>query len=219
MVVWPSRRCARAWRYGIMDALKRSVAWSEYVGSCTPLRRIASTTIRAPQGGIVMPRGVYLHKATGITHLSERPCTQCGKVFVARVKDRPNRGKFCSRRCVNRSRMVPIHDRFWEKVNKDGPIPEYRPDLGPCWLWTGSNNNRGYGQIFGEIIEGHTKMKFAHIVSYKETNGEVPAGLEIDHLCRVRHCVNPAHLEAVTRSTNVRRGIGPTASYAIRRAP
>jgi len=61
----------------------------------------------------------------------------------------------------------------------------------------GTLNNYGYGMY---------KDKLAHRVAYIETNGEFPPGLVADHLCRVRHCVNPAHIEAVSIAENVRRG-------------
>lgn len=69
-----------------------------------------------------------------------------------------------------------------------------------CWLWTGSKNNKGYAQL-GD--NGRTRS--AHRVSYELFKGEIPAGLQLDHLCMVRHCVNPEHLEAVTQSVNMRR--------------
>lgn len=53
-------------------------------------------------------------------------------------------------------------------------------------------------------------MLSAHRVAYELTRGPIPAGMEIDHLCRVRSCVNPDHLEAVTRGENLRRGRGKT---------
>jgi hypothetical protein len=94
-----------------------------------------------------------------------------------------------------------LAERFWPKVDKDGPIPTYRPDLGRCWLWTGSGNGRGYGQIG----EGNRNL-YAHRVAYELAIGPIPIGKQIDHLCRVRNCVNPAHLEAVTQKENVERG-------------
>lgn len=93
--------------------------------------------------------------------------------------------------------------RFWSKVDKDGAIPSDRPDLGPCWEWTGARAGTGYGSI-----RQYNRARPAHIVSWEYANGSVPEGRELDHLCRVRHCVNPSHLEPVTRLTNVRRGRG-----------
>jgi len=80
----------------------------------------------------------------------------------------------------------------------------------PCWLWTGAKKNGGYGFIWvprepgGKVREGYQRS--AHVLIYEHVNGPVPGGLELDHLCRVRHCVNPAHLEAVTHAENVKRG-------------
>lgn len=96
--------------------------------------------------------------------------------------------------------------RFWAKVNKNGPAPQDRPDLGPCWLWTASVV-RGYGSIGSGGRRGKTLA--AHRVSYEIHKGELPTGHahHLDHLCRVPRCVNPDHLELVTAGENVRRGV------------
>lgn len=77
-------------------------------------------------------------------------------------------------------------------------IPE--PNSG-CWLWTGTVNPGGYG-----CVGFHKKTRGAHKVSYLLKHGTIPDGMDLDHLCRVRSCVNPDHLEPVTRSENLRRG-------------
>ena len=71
-----------------------------------------------------------------------------------------------------------------------------------CWLWTGTTNPGGYGAVG---FMGRTRS--AHRVSYELAKGPIPAGLDLDHKCRVRCCVNPDHLEPVTRSENLRRGL------------
>jgi len=85
-------------------------------------------------------------------------------------------------------------------------IPE--PNTG-CVLWTASLTKYGYGQIgIGR------DMKRAHRVAYELAKGPIPQGLEIDHLCRVRSCINPDHLEAVTKRENILRGYGTHAIHA-----
>lgn len=99
-------------------------------------------------------------------------------------------------------------ERFWKKVNKNGPTSEQRPELGPCWLWRGRPNRHGYGRF------GHDgRVDLAHRVAYELLVGPIPAGFEPDHLCRVPSCVKavadehgPAHLEAVTHAENMQRG-------------
>lgn len=92
------------------------------------------------------------------------------------------------------------HNRLLSKVNKDGPLPPRRPELGPCWLWTSPGSAGGYGSFY---FRG--KQWLAHRAAYTILVGEIPAGLTIDHLCSVRSCVRPHHLEAVTLRENLRR--------------
>lgn len=96
--------------------------------------------------------------------------------------------------------------RFDAKVDKTGD----------CWLWTGTRIDAGYG-----VVHRNGKRLYAHRVAYEDAIGPIPVGLVIDHLCRVKRCVRPEHLEPVTQAENVRRGIGPTAvnsgkTYCIR---
>jgi hypothetical protein len=95
-----------------------------------------------------------------------------------------------------------VRVRFWAKADKAGPLPDHRPDLGPCWDWTGAVDKRsGYGRF---RIEGRTRQ--AYKVAWWLEVGTVPDGLDLDHLCRRRICVRPSHLEPATRSQNIRRG-------------
>ena len=89
--------------------------------------------------------------------------------------------------------------RFWPKVNKTET----------CWLWTGAKSSAGYGQI-----SDRGRALYAHRLAYEWLVTPIPEGLVIDHLCRVRHCVNPDHLEPVTQAENVRRGETGAASSA-----
>ena len=93
------------------------------------------------------------------------------------------------------------HERFWRKVNTDGPIPIHRPELGKCWQWEAGKTKRGYGLFY---LDG--TMRYAHRISYEMHIGNIPKNLELDHLCRFHGCLNPNHLEVVTHAENVRRG-------------
>lgn len=92
--------------------------------------------------------------------------------------------------------------RFWMRVDKTTS-----PD--GCWLWTGSLTEKGYGNV-----KLNKRLVGVHRLAYQWAKGPIPEGLQIDHLCRVRHCVNPDHLEAVTLKVNVLRGVGITAMQA-----
>lgn len=69
------------------------------------------------------------------------------------------------------------------------------------WEWLGELKTTGYGRFWNGTIE-----IYAHRFSYELYVGEIPEGLFIDHLCRVRSCVNPEHLEPVTTAENLKRG-------------
>ena len=86
---------------------------------------------------------------------------------------------------------VMLPDRIQDKI---------MPVVDGCWLWNGGLSTSGYGTVYHN---GRTRR--AHRVIWEMRVGEVPGGLEFDHLCRVRCCVNPDHLELVTRSENIRR--------------
>lgn len=98
-----------------------------------------------------------------------------------------------------------MEERFWAKVNLLGPVPDFAPHLGPCWLWTAGLMKGAYGSFVVDTATHTTDG--AHRVSYQLTRGEIPDGMQIDHLCRVVACVNPAHLEVVTQEENVRRAV------------
>lgn len=83
-------------------------------------------------------------------------------------------------------------ERFWDKVKKTET----------CWLWTAALSLDGYGRF---QLDGGPRL--AHRVAYQLQVGPIPEGLQLDHLCRVRNCVNPAHLEPVSHQENCARGI------------
>jgi hypothetical protein len=94
--------------------------------------------------------------------------------------------------------MLSVSDinRFLAKVDK----------ADECWLWTARKNYKGYG-----MFRLGSRVPYAHRVAYEHYVGPIPEGLQLDHICRVRHCVNPDHLEPVTNAENALRGEGPTA--------
>ena len=76
-----------------------------------------------------------------------------------------------------------------------------RVDSTGCWLWT-AGLNMGYGRYHVREC-GKSVKKYAHRITFEETFGPIPPGLQIDHVCRVRRCVNPFHLRAVTQKENI----------------
>ena len=88
---------------------------------------------------------------------------------------------------------MPIAVRFFRHVAATGNACE-------CWLWSGDTARSGYGRF-----RVARKLLAAHRVSYEILVGDIPPGLQLDHLCEVRGCVNPWHLEPVTQAENIRR--------------
>lgn len=84
---------------------------------------------------------------------------------------------------------------------------EPEPNSG-CWIWVGHRNSTGYGACLRD-----RKKVPAHRVIYERYRGPIPAELEADHKCRNRPCVNPDHIEPVTRRENVRRGVSPASRH------
>ena len=91
------------------------------------------------------------------------------------------------------------------------PLEDYiekEPNSG-CWLWTAHVDRLGYGHV----TRGGQNQR-VHRVMYELAKGPIPEGLTIDHLCRVRSCVNPEHMEPVTQRVNVLRGEANAAKNA-----
>lgn len=91
---------------------------------------------------------------------------------------------------------LPTEQRFWGRVEKTDS----------CWNWigAGASNPQNYGRF--QPVLGDRRLVPAHVWAYEQLVGSVPSGLQLDHLCRNRHCVNPTHLEVVTCGENLLRG-------------
>lgn len=99
---------------------------------------------------------------------------------------------------------TPLPDLFWAKV----------VDNGDCWLWTGGTGRAGYG------VYKHDGWKQpAHRLAYEDLRAPIPAGLVLDHLCKVPACVNPWHLEPVTQRVNVQRSWPATKAHCANGHP
>lgn len=96
--------------------------------------------------------------------------------------------------------------RFWSKVNRSGGTAHHDDPLstatGECWVWTGSTAVDTYVRF-----QVHGKWHQGHRIAYRDFGGKIDDGLKLDHLCRNKRCVNPAHLEPVSQIENVQRGI------------
>lgn len=94
---------------------------------------------------------------------------------------------------------------FTSKLSRDALLAKFNAkrdvQAGGCWLWTGMIDHGGYGML----SPAHNEHHKSHRLAYELFIGPIPNGLTIDHLCRVRACCNPRHLEAVTNATNLRR--------------
>lgn len=104
----------------------------------------------------------------------------------------------------------PLAERFWEKVDRDGPVS--REELGRCWIWTAARNVHGYGKIGvpGSVIVG------AHRVAWGLERGPIPAGLWVLHRCDNPPCVRIDHLFLGTALDNNRDSASKGRSAAHR---
>lgn len=124
------------------------------------------------------------------------PCAHCGKPVTKsasqiRRSQKLGRRMFCGIECRRLWTLaIPVSERFDAKVNKGAP--------NGCWLWTASIGADGYARF---VFNG--KVKHAHRVSMILAGHDVPADMDVDHcVCRIRHCVNPAHLRVATQAQN-----------------
>jgi hypothetical protein len=126
-----------------------------------------------------------------------RICATCGGPFEARTDSSLGVAKYCSLRC-SANREKP-EDRFARQVDTNGPIPAHRPELGPCHVWTGHRDDRGYG-----VVRFAGKQRKAHRVAFFLANGRWPEPCGL-HKCDGGEigCVRLDHLFEGTIKDNV----------------
>ncbi len=131
----------------------------------------------------------------------DKPCEACGGVITVDFNQRNKRRRFCSPVCSRLPRHT-TESKFLESFMAGEPSE--------CWVWQGAMTGGGYGQIY----TAESVWVKAHRFSYEHFVGPIPAGLQIDHLCRNRRCVNPHHLEPVPQRINILRGVSIVAQNA-----
>lgn len=160
-------------------------------------------------------------RMSGGTSSMDKVCTKCGIAkpiggFHSDRQRRDGRRSICKTCSNSRWREVQalrasgewsgreyVRTDPAERVREGTVIgPDVGIGLGACWLWTGSVGSRGYGQI---NIRALLRPVGTHRVAYEAVNGPIPDGMELDHLCEVKTCVRPDHLDVVTKAEHSRR--------------
>ena len=130
-------------------------------------------------------------------------CAKCSRAVAGKV--RMGMCQPCYRQDLKARKGLPLRPSDDERFHS-----YYEIDERGCWVWQNVLHGSGYGQ-FG-VNGRHVR---AHRWAYERLVGPIPEGLQIDHLCRNRACVNPDHLEPVTQRENILRGESPAARHAL----
>lgn len=129
----------------------------------------------------------------------------CGKQSVAQRVCVNHYAVLRRRGVLQPLRRPTAEDRFWAKVNKTAT----------CWNWTGSSVQNGYGKFY---LGGVRREVLSHRLSIEWANGPIPEGMDVDHKCHNRACVNPDHLRLTTRKQNMEnlQGAYATSTSGVR---
>lgn len=147
---------------------------------CREIARRAGLTRRAAGDAVKK-----LFKAGWLVRQGRRPF-----LYALASKQPPIRGGKAQQKGCHPGR--PVGERFWLSIKRDGE--------GGCWIWEGAKLKNGYGRL---KFNGGFRM--AHRFAYEFLVAPIPKGMAIDHLCCRPLCVNPAHLDVVTRGENTKR--------------
>lgn len=123
-------------------------------------------------------------------------CESCGEVIEREI--RWSQAYYATRRFC---------DRACEHAHRPAIASDYTVDSAGCWIWQGHIDKNGYGRAYDPTLPKGRRTGWAHRVSYQFHRGEIPAGYELDHTCEVTACINPDHLDPVTRDEHVARTI------------
>src|SRR5258708_2314691 len=99
-------------------------------------------------------------------------------------------------------------ERFWEKVDKDGPIPEKSPELGKCQIWTGAKDKKGYGNFTVAVRKTGKAHRFSFLLAY---GWILEKPYQVDHKCENTSCVRPSHLICMLGKYNNEKSSSPSA--------
>lgn len=129
-----------------------------------------------------------------------RTCLNCGNSFLCTAYQlKKGWGKYCSHACHSEHRKSQGEERFWSRVDKHGPVPEHKPEIGPCWIWTGGMATGGYGSA-----TFRSRSTRAHRLAYQFATGTDPGNKCVCHSCDNPLCVRPDHLWLGTHTDNHR---------------
>ncbi len=162
-----------------------------------------------------MPKGHHNGRLRGPQHPRWRDDSAITADVLRRmyIDDRQTTEEIARAFGTNRARIARLMKRHAIPLRPKGeltdtPLDRFRARYvvaeGGCWNWTGYREKRGYGWFSPRSSGRHSR---AHTWSYEHFKGPVPPGLTVDHVCRNTSCVNPAHLEVVTRAENARRAL------------